>query len=47
MKKYALYTRILGVYGGCWLFSSNLVLSAKKVLQKFLQDLFGSLSLSK
>lgn len=29
MKKYALYTRKLGVYGGCWLFSSNLVLSAK------------------
>ena len=28
MKKYALYTRKLGVCGGCWLFGSNLVLSA-------------------
>lgn len=33
MKKYALYTRKLGVCGGCWLFGSNLVLSATKGLK--------------
>ena len=31
MKKSALYTRKLGVCGGCWLFSSNPSLSANKL----------------
>lgn len=31
MKKSALYTRKLGVCGGCWLFGSNPSLSANKL----------------
>lgn len=34
MKKYALYTRKLGVYGGCWLFSSNPSLSARNNMKE-------------
>ena len=40
-------TGLLNLHTGNRITSSNLVLSAKKVLQKFLRDLFGSLSLSK